>query len=291
MNAPLVTELLARTQDVHRLEALIEGYDVPPQPGLLVQLRGELARARPRTDVLVQLAAGDVAIASALMRTANTPLAGLLRPAGTLRLVFERLGAQRCISILTDHVMRQVWSGRGPTFERFWDVASKRGMVTSWLAQRHGEIEPDVAHTFGLFCDVGIPLLMQHCTTPSYQVTLAEANLGRRPFTDVERGRHGTDHAAVGAALAHSWGIDSEVVEAVSVHHDYRVFVAPVAPRLKLLVALGLVADRIIQCHTGLNRHAEWQRGGDQALRVLGLTPDEFDAWADEVYSQLELSF
>jgi HD-like signal output (HDOD) protein len=208
-----------------------------------------------------------------------------------LRLVFERLGAQRCISILTDHVIRQVWSAQGVTFERFWDVASKRGMVMSWLAQRHGQIEPDVAHTCGLFCDVGIPVLLQHCHSPSYQVTLAEANLGHRPFTDVERARHGTDHAAVGAALAHSWGINSEVVEAVSLHHDYRVFVAPVAPRLKQLVALCLVADRIIQRHYGLNRHAEWQRGGAQALRVLELSADQFDAWTDEVHSQLELSF
>jgi HD-like signal output (HDOD) protein len=203
-----------------------------------------------------------------------------------LRRAFEELGSERCIAILSALVLHQVLPVRGPTLERFWDVAHRRSLAMSWLARQHGGVEPDVAHTFGLFCDVGIPVLMQRFTQPSYRVTLAEANLGRRPFTEVERSRHGTDHAVVGAALAHRWGVSAEIVEAVCLHHDYRVFTLPVAPRLRTLVALALVAERFIQRQNGRNRHGEWARGGHRALLALGVGEAEYEAWCDEMQSQ-----
>jgi HD-like signal output (HDOD) protein len=148
-----------------------------------------------------------------------------------------------------------------------------------------------VAQTFGLFCDVGIPVLLQRFESPSYRVTLAEANLGFRAFTEVERGRHGTDHAVVGAALARTWGVDEDIVEAVCLHHDYRVL--GVEHRLRpssLLIALALVAERMIQLHRGRNRHGEWQRGGAQALAALGMDEDDFEDWSDEIRTQMVLS-
>ncbi len=275
-----------------RLADLVEDIGIPPQPELLARLHQELSRPAPRLDMLVQLASYDVAVAAALLRVANAPLPGVPRGPGTLRAAFERLGAERCIAILGALVLRQVLPAHGPTLERFWDVAQRRGLAMAWLARRHGLIEPDVAHTLGLFCDVGIAVLLQNCHTPSYRVTLAEANLGHRPFTEIERSRHGTDHAQVGAELARSWGVSDEIAQAVALHHDYpRVFGGSVAPRLRVLVALVLVADHIIQREAGLNRHREWQRGGRQALHALGLSESEFEAWADEVQAQLALSF
>jgi HD-like signal output (HDOD) protein len=240
--------------------------------------------------MLVQLASYDVAIAAALLKVANARWPGVPRAAGTLRRAFEQLGNERCVAILSALVLRKVLPVRGPSLERFWDVAHRRSLAMSWLARLHGVIEPDVAHTFGLFCDVGIPVLIHRFDQPSYRVTLAEANLGRRPFTEVERARHGTDHAVVGAALAHSWGVSAEIVEAVCLHHDYRVFSMPVAPRLRHLVALALVAERIIQRQQGRNRHGEWQRGGAQALLALGADDAAFDDWCDELHTQLALN-
>lgn len=275
-----------------RLAALVQDIDIPPQPELLAGLHRELSRAAPRLDMLVQLASYDVAVAAALLRVANAPLPGVAREPCTLRAAFERLGPQRCIAILGALVLRKVLPARGPALERFWDVAQRRALAMAWLARQHGLIEPDVAHTLGLFCDVGIAVLLKNLTTPSYRVTLAEANLGHRPFTEVEQARHGTDHARVGAELAASWGVSDEIVEAVALHHDYpRVFAEGSSPRLRALVALVLMADQVIQRESGRNRHGEWERAGGLALHALGLSPIEFELWADEVEAQLALSF
>ena len=109
-------------------------------------------------------------------------------------------------------------------------------------------MEPDLAHSFGLFCDIGIPVLLPRFESPSYRVTLAEANLGHRPFTDVEFARHGTHHALVGATMAASWGLSDEIVQALALHHDYRCLGSKDVPeRVQVLVALTLLAELIIQ--------------------------------------------
>lgn len=275
-----------------RLAALVQGIDIPPQPELLAGLHRELSRSVPRLDMLVQLASYDVAVAAALLRIANAPLPGVVREPCTLRAAFVRLGPERCMAILSALVLRKVLPVCGPALERFWDVAQRRALAMAWLARQHGLIEPDVAHTLGLFCDVGIAVLLKNVTTPSYRVTLAEANLGHRPFTEVEQARHGTDHARVGAELAASWGVSDEIVEAVALHHDYpRVFAEGSSLRLRALVALVLMADQVIQRQSGRNRHGEWERAGSLALHALGLSVIEFELWADEVEAQLALSF
>jgi HD-like signal output (HDOD) protein len=289
---PFVAPSALAALDPARLSALVKDIGIPPRPDLLERLHVELSSERPRLDALVQVATSDVAVSAALVKIANAPWLGLPRPIGTVRLAFERLGACRCTAILSALVLKRVLPCKGPSLDRFWDVAQRRSIAMGWLARRHGLVEPDLAHSFGLFCDIGIPVLMQRFEQPSYRVTLAEANLGHRPFTEVEQARHGTDHALVGASMAGNWGLSEEIVQAVALHHDYRIFGrADVSRRVQVLVALALVAERVIQRHQGLNRHAEWRRGGLPALVALELTPHQFEVWADEVQAQLELCF
>jgi HD-like signal output (HDOD) protein len=288
--APSVASALP---DARMLSALVADIGIPPCPEMLMRLRAELGRPQPRTEELARTAMTDVAVSAALLKLAYAPWMGgeRGRGRGTVAQAFERLGPARCTALLSALVLREVLPAHGPSLERFWDVANRRSVAMAWLARRHGTVAPDVAQTFGLFCDVGIPVLLQRFEAPSYRVTLAEANLGWRPFTEVERARHGTDHAVVGAALARTWGVGEDIVEAVCLHHDYRVLGAPQRHRPpSLLIALALVAERMIQLHRGRNRHGEWLRGGAQALATLGMTADDFEDWSDEIRTQMVLS-
>lgn len=280
----------AAMPDGQGLSALVADIGIPPCPEMLQRLHAELSSRAPQVDTLVRLASADVAVSAALLKAAQVHWDGQQGRRSTLQQAFERLGPVRCTALLSALVLRRVLPSHGPTLERFWDVAHKRSVVMAWLARRHGLVEADVAQTFGLFCDVGIPVLIQRFQNPSYRVTLAEANLGHRPFTEVERSRHGTDHAVVGAALARTWGVGEDIVEAVCLHHDYRVFTAPVDSRLRVMIALALVAERMIQLQLGGNRHAEWQRGGALALHALSMSADDFDEWSDEVQAHMVLT-
>ena len=81
---------------------------------------------------------------------------------------------------------------------------------------------PDIAHTFGLFCDIGVPLLMDRFA--DYAATYDDAcHEQQRRFTEIEDERYSTNHAAIGCLLARNWGLSPDVSWAILLHHDYRV--------------------------------------------------------------------
>jgi HD-like signal output (HDOD) protein len=156
-----------------------------------------------------------------------------------------------------------------------------------FLSRRLRIGETDVAHTFGLFCDTGVPLLMDRF--PDYDDTYAAASLeAERPFTALEDERHSTSHAAVGCLLARNWGLSGDVGWAILHHHDYAVISDPAtAPAVRSLVALSLLAELAICSYSGAGDSLEWAKGGAAASAYLGLS----DAETAELLDELQEAF
>ncbi|MFZ4625214.1 MAG: HDOD domain-containing protein, partial [Rhodoferax sp.] len=140
-----------------------------------------------------------------------------------------------------------------------------------------------VAQSFGLFCDIGIPLLMQRF--PDYQQTLMACNSeAERPFTELEHDRHHTDHAQIGALMARSWDISPMLCQAIRLHHDYAVVLDPTVPEtVARLTAMGLLAEVAIRRFDGHATCTEWDKGGDQALGALVLNAEDAEDWIDRL--------
>ncbi|MFM2341152.1 MAG: hypothetical protein RLZZ592_805 [Pseudomonadota bacterium] len=266
------------------------GLSLPEVPDLLERLRSEPVGGLSRLAACL-----DAPSCSLLMQCAV--MLGLGPPGGrrsTFEAAVEVFGPQRTVDlfgVLTLVGQMQMLANRrdgagGPctSWASFWSHSLNRARVLAWLARRHGSEGPDLALAFGLLCDSAVALMMLELQTPSYRVTLAEANLGHRPVTEVERGRHGTDHAEVAGRIAAGWGFDAGLARAVGHHHDDRALTPQQDERVRTLVALGLVADRMTVRPAARHRqHVEWQRGGTMALHVLGMSAQDYEDWLDEV--------
>jgi HD-like signal output (HDOD) protein len=278
-------EAIEQHLDDPQVRHLIKDLGVPPRPSALVDIQQELQREDPRMHVLTQIVTSDVAMSGALLKVANSPWAGLSRRAENIQQAFMLLGLSRCEHILTEIALRDALPAGGPALLRFWDVSSKRAHAMALLAGRAG-LQSSMAQTFGLFADVGIPLLAQRFKAPSYLETLEGANQSDEAFTDLEQRRHQADHTVVGALLSRSWGVSQTVVLAQRLHHDYSVFTANAPTDVKSLVALGLVCEYIIQRYAGLNRHGEWHKGGAAAMGHLGISDDDLQSWCDDLHDR-----
>jgi HD-like signal output (HDOD) protein len=140
-----------------------------------------------------------------------------------------------------------------------------------------------VAHTFGLFCDTGVPLLIDRFA--DYAQTYAAASLeADRPFTALEDERHSTSHAAVGCLLARNWGLSGDVGWAILHHHDFAVLDDPsTTGTVRSLVALSLLAENAICRYQGNAESLEWAKGGASACAYLGLSDEETAELLDEL--------
>jgi HD-like signal output (HDOD) protein len=264
-------------------DALVRDLGIPPRPQILTELSKEMQRPEPDLQRIARTVASDVALTAAVLRLANSPAYGVSRKVETLGQALSLLGLKQIGVMVTGLVMRKVLRTDGPQLTRFWDVSAKRSWALSVLARGLRGVDIDVAQTFGLFCDVGIPLLMQRFA--DYGKTLQAANAEAvRSFTEVEQDAHQTDHALMGGLMARSWGVSQVVCLAIRTHHDYAVFRDPKVPDpVARLVAMGLIAETAIQEFARMNTSTEWAKGGDGAMGALMLSEHDVHDWVEKL--------
>ena len=265
------------------VDALIKSIRIPPRPSLLADLQRELASDEPSPAAIGRIIASDVGMSGALLKLANSSFYGGGRKAKSIDQAIGFLGINQVAALMTGLLARQAISSDSAALAAFWDLSTRRAQAMVFLSRRLRIGAPDVAHTFGLFCDTGVALLLNRFA--DYAVTFeAAAGDGARRFTDVEDERHSTNHAAIGCLLARNWGLSSEVAWAILHHHDYSVIDDDASDdAVRSLVALSLLAERALQAYQGHSDSIEWDKGGERACAYLGLSPDEITDLLDQL--------
>jgi HD-like signal output (HDOD) protein len=266
------------------VDALIKSIRIPPRPSLLAELQRELAAPDPALDAIARIVASDVGMSGALLKLANSPFYGTRRKAKSIEQAILFLGINQVAALMTGLLAREAIPATTPALASFWDISTRRAQAMAFLSRRLRMGAPDVAHTFGLFCDTGVPLLMERF--PDYGSTFdAAAGDPVRPLTALELERHSTSHAAVGTLLARNWGLSADVAWAILHHHDYAVLDDTATDdTVRSLVALSLLAERAIGKYQGHAESLEWNKGGARACAYLGLEEDETIELLDELH-------
>lgn len=265
------------------VDALIRSIRIPPRPSLLADLQGELASNEPSPDAIGRIIASDVGMAGALLKLANSSFYGGQRKAKSIDQAIVFLGINQVAALMTGLLARQAIGADNAALAAFWDLSTRRAQAMVFLARRLRIGAPDVAHTFGLFCDTGVALLLDRFDGYAATLALAGAEPVRR-FSDVEDARHGTNHVAIGCLLARNWGLSQGVYWAILHHHDYGVIDDDATDgAVRSMVALSLLAERALRAYQGHRESPEWDKGGARACAYLGISSDEATDLLDQL--------
>lgn len=279
---------IERELDLARSEGPVRDIVIPPCPELLRALQQEMRQAEPDPAEVTRIAGSDVAMAAALLRTANSPLYSRTRPARTVAEAVTLLGMGQAAAILTGFLARNAIRINSPLVEHFWETSTRRSLAMAYIARQLYGVDAEVAQTCGLFMHVGIPILLQGLR--GYAGTLTEA-LARqdRSFTDTENAVHRTDHAVVGAIVARTWHLPREIVHAVRLHHDYTALnVSSIPADVRTLVAVATIAEHLVADFEGVKQQPEWKRYGPVCLHYLQIGIAEVDGWVDALHPVFE---
>ncbi|NNG23179.1 HDOD domain-containing protein [Telluria aromaticivorans] len=266
-----------------QVDALIKSIRIPPRPSLLADMQRELASEDPSPEAIGKIVASDVGMSGALLKLANSSIYGGRRKAKSIEQAILFLGINQVAALMTGLLARQAIPANSASLASFWDISTRRAHAMVFLSRRLRIGEADVAHTFGLFCDTGVPLLIDRFA--DYADTYAAASLdAERPVTALEDERHSTSHSAVGCLLARNWGLSSDVGWAILHHHDFAVIDdAATSGTVRSLVALSLLAEAAISRYQGHGESLEWAKGGEAARAYLGLSIEETAELLDEL--------
>ncbi|MGZ3182713.1 MAG: HDOD domain-containing protein [Telluria sp.] len=266
------------------VDALIKSIRIPPRPSLLLQLQEELQAEDPHPEAIARIIASDVGMAGALLKLANSSFYGGRRKAKSVEQAILFLGINQVAALMAGLLAREAITADNPALAGFWDLSTRRAEAMVYLSRRLAIGEPDIAHTFGLFCDTGIPLLLDRFRDGYPHTLVLAAQDYEQSFPAIEDARHLTNHTAIGALLAKSWGLASDVSWSILHHHDYDVIGDEATPHaVRALVATSVLADCAIEKYQGRADTPEWHKGGARACAYLGLDATDTADLLDEL--------
>ncbi|MES2088618.1 MAG: HDOD domain-containing protein [Pseudomonadota bacterium] len=286
--APGRTAAIQQEIDQARRNGPLQHLLIPPCPELLTRLQVAMSQAEPDLNEVARIASSDVAMSATLLKSANGPLYASGQPVQSIGQALNRLGLNETVSVMTGFLAQNAIRITSTQLQRFWERAVKRAVAMAFIAKRLPGVSPDLAYTYGLFCHVGLPVMMQ--SVKGYVGTLVEAQARiDRSFVATENANHRTDHAVVGALVARAWRLSPILMAAIRQHHDLaHLGDRFTEPEVHTLVAVGLVADYLMHRHEDLVPDLDWTNYADKALQWLNVTPDDLAVWQDEVLEVLD---
>ena len=232
------------------LDDIIKSLAIPPQPIVVQQMQTEMGKQEPDVRKAAQIVSQDVGLTVAVLKAVNSPLYGLDRKLESVDQAVGLIGLRQLSNLVTAISMRISLTGNAGVLANFFDTSSKRAYAMARMAREMPGIDAPDAQTFGLFCDVAIPLLAKRF--PGYADTLVQAAKEKHlTFSEVEHRAHHTDHALIGALMAKTWGLRENVSLAIRLHHDYRIFLTPRYPGN---LYLGRIEPDCRSCHPATRR-------------------------------------
>ncbi len=174
-------------------------------------------------DAISRLLSTDQALASAVLRYANSARAMPNRRIASLREALARIGNRALSEVL-------VRACAGPMLDRglppyalprrvAWRHAATASLASRGLAQLLNVATPDDASIAGLLHDVG-KMVLTSVVPEAAAEAVSIARSRRLPVWQAETLVLGFHHGGVGAALLRSWGLPETVVDAVQYHHE-----------------------------------------------------------------------
>ena len=254
-----------------------------------------MAQSNATIDQISTVIASDPALSAKLLQVVNSAFFGLPFKVASVPQAVSYLGMTSLRALV---LMSTVFAAADscPTVDGFSPSRLQRhSLLCARLARTlvADKSSRDDAFTGGLLHDIGM-LALAVGMNKRYALALRHAERSGRPLAEVETSFLGTSHVAVGAYLAHVWGLPEVVISAIELHHDEHE-PSDLTPEGGLAPAQREGAQRqggmdepgprhegVITAVRLAQAAAECLEKGDHQFTDAGLTPEQMELIAEE---------
>lgn len=219
--------------------------ELPASPAATLKLSELMGHEDTSIPEVAEVIEGDLALASAVVRTVNSAMFGVLRRVETVAEAVLYLGMREVAAITLELGLRTQFPP-SPDMARIWDSARMRGLLMgrsavslnlhAWRAQSAGLFAQSGQAVLCLHAPVEYPsMLGRHPSTSDFTGLLAE-----------ETAAFGLSHEVLGSSLCRAWGLAGDVADYVRERPHPRDSWAQRPQPVRALLALGAVADATI---------------------------------------------
>jgi HD-like signal output (HDOD) protein len=267
------------------LDRIAREVGIPPCPAILGRFSAEMQQPEPDMRRLAELIGADIALSAALLKLVNSPFYGLRTKATNVHQALSIIGLRAGANLVTGLILRQAFpAGGNALMQRFWDKSSGIAAAALVAARKISGIDLDEAHTYALFRDCGMPVMISKFNDYANIIDRLEHVPGAQ-VTALEQTAYQYSHARVGYALARGWLLPEPFCRAILYHHDFDKVATgrrEVEPANRKLIAFGLLMEQLATLRSGGGVCPDWESGEPFVLETLRITPDDIIALAQE---------
>ena len=186
-------------------------------PEIYFRVRDLVADPDSTMDDLANVLKLDPAISARLLCIVNSPLYGFPKQIDTITHAVNLLGTQAVSDLVTSTTIGRAFAGMPVQLmdvSKFWHKSVFCALLAGKIAKSCGIDNSERFFIEGLLRDIGHLVLYQ--TVPQRaQSALIEADYLDNSLAEVEQSNIGCDFAEVGAELICTWGMPSQIEQAV----------------------------------------------------------------------------
>jgi HD-like signal output (HDOD) protein len=269
-----------------RPDASLRALDIelPASPAATLRLTELLADDDTSVPEVAEVIEGDLALASAVVRTVNSAMFGVLRRVETVAEAVMYLGMREVAAITLELGLRARFPA-SPELNRLWEAARVRGLLMGRAAVALG-LHAWRAQSAGLFAQSGQAVLCLHA--PQVYAPLLAAQqagpAGTAALLAAETAAFGLSHDVLGASLCRAWGLAGDVADYVRERTQAVAQWATRPETVRALLALGATVDAQMTDPSG----AAVQQTAAEVASQCGLDPTALAAAVTQQWHRIQ---
>ncbi|MBI5194295.1 MAG: HDOD domain-containing protein [Nitrospirae bacterium] len=199
-------------------DVILSSCEIPPMPNVAHQILVMVADPNTTSEKLQKAISVDQALATRILKIANSPFYGVPRTIRTLSTAIMILGFGMIRNIVLAVVTKSINRKVGLTEAMMWEHAVGVSTASFLVAKEIHSPDPEEAFLAGLLHDIGKQILNNH--DPEKYMQVIEKNYNDSvPFYTAEEQLFGFNHTEVGALVVKKWKLSEELENAIRYHH------------------------------------------------------------------------
>lgn len=235
-------------------ERLERCSSLPTLPSVALQILDLCQQEQLDLKEISAVIGRDPALATKLLRTANSPMFALRREATSIMQAVNLLGVSAVRTMVLSFSLAKECSTTGqPAMASYWQRSMLAALAARELAQRSVmsvSLNPEECFLAALLQDIGM-LALARSLGAEYAAMLTEAKGDHDQLIHQERHGLGADHAQVGEWLLRKWRVPILLARVIGASHQPRVLEVDPDKELAALARVVSLAARFADVWMG----------------------------------------
>lgn len=255
-----------------------------PFPQVVQKLMGMMQDPDFEVAKITRAVEEDPALASNVLRVANSVLFGGLMPSKTIGQAIVRLGMRALHEMVVSVSVSGMFKDAHGEGRKIRDHCAGTGAVVRVLARAFSPKDVDGLFVAGLMHDLGKLLLLQAKPAGYEALTADPAFLVHDGIYAREREALGFDHAVFGAFVMVAWKIPAVSARLVHLHHQApRALADPAVSRPLALLRLADAVEPALTPDKPAWKKVVAALCADEGVKAAGVTPEGLEPMAEKL--------